>query len=70
MKGVPQDLADALEKAGLSAFFSGCTASHRREYLLWIGGAKKPETRAKRITGAVERISAKRAEEEARARRR
>ncbi|HEX3728664.1 MAG TPA: YdeI/OmpD-associated family protein [Opitutaceae bacterium] len=59
----PPDLAAVLKKAGLAEFFADCTPSHRREYLKWIGEAKKPETRAKRIGQAAERIGAKAAEE-------
>ncbi len=70
MSDVPADLAAALKQNGLDAFFRDCTASHQREYLKWIGEAKKPETRAKRIAGAVQRISAKRDEEVAKQRKR
>ncbi|HVW22423.1 MAG TPA: YdeI/OmpD-associated family protein [Opitutaceae bacterium] len=62
----PPDLAAALQRAGLAGFFAGCTPAHRREYLGWIGEAKKPETRARRIEQAVARIGAKAAEEERR----
>jgi uncharacterized protein YdeI (YjbR/CyaY-like superfamily) len=70
MSSIPSDFADALKQNGLAAFFKGCTPSHQREYLKWIGEAKKPETRAKRIAGAVERISAKRDEEAAKQKKR
>lgn len=70
MSNVPPDFAVALKQNGLDAFFKDCTASHQREYLKWIGEAKKPETRAKRIAGAVERITAKRDEEAAKQKKR
>jgi len=64
---VPKDLAAALKAGGLEEFFAGCTNSHRREYLKWIDEAKRPDTRQKRIELAVIAISAKSAEEAARA---
>ena len=70
MPDIPSDFAAALKQAGLDAFFRDCTAPHQREYLKWIGEAKKPETRAKRIADAVVRISAKRDEEMAKQKKR
>ena len=66
MDAVPNDFENALKANGLDEFFSGCTGPHRREYLQWIQGAKRPETRAQRIQQAVKMISKKRAEEAAR----
>ncbi len=63
MSQIPSDLAAALEKAGLAAFFAACTAAHQREYLKWIAEAKRPETRTARITRAVKMIAEKRAKE-------
>ncbi|HVT92633.1 MAG TPA: YdeI/OmpD-associated family protein [Bryobacteraceae bacterium] len=63
MKDVPADLTEALEKAGLAEFFRDCTPAHRREYVQWIVGAKKPETRASRIAQAVKMIAVKKAQE-------
>jgi uncharacterized protein YdeI (YjbR/CyaY-like superfamily) len=60
----PPDLATALAKAGLAEFFAGCTASHRREYLKWIGEAKKPETRVARVEKTVAMIAERHAREE------
>lgn len=68
MAKTPPDLVAALKEAGLADFFADCTASHQREYLKWIGEAKKPETRSKRIQQAVKALAAKCAEELARAR--
>ena len=70
MNKIPPDLTAALKAAGLDAFFAGCTANHQREYLKWIDEAKKPETRAARIQKSVQMISAKRAEEASRQKRR
>jgi uncharacterized protein YdeI (YjbR/CyaY-like superfamily) len=70
MSDIPADFAAALKQNGLDAFFRDCTPSHRREYLKHISEAKRPETRAKRIAGAVERIAKKRDEESARIKKR
>ncbi|MBN8265222.1 MAG: YdeI/OmpD-associated family protein [Xanthomonadales bacterium] len=50
----PPELAAALAqapaaKAAFDAFPPGC----RREYIEWIAGAKRPETRARRVSEAV-----------------
>jgi uncharacterized protein YdeI (YjbR/CyaY-like superfamily) len=63
MAVTPPDLALALTKAGLADFFTGCTASHRREYLQWIDAAKRPETRKRRIDEAVAMLAKKQAGE-------
>lgn len=55
---VPDDLATALEEAGLRKVFDGLSYSHRREHVNAINDAKKPETRARRITKALEMLRA------------
>ena len=67
MIDLPKDFADALKHAGLAAFFADCTNAHRNEYLKWIAGAKRPETRKARIGKAIKMLSEKRAEEDERA---
>lgn len=67
MTDIPEDLATALKKTGLTEFFAGCTGPHQREYLKWIGEAKRPETRAKRIDQAMVMLGKKCVEEAARA---
>ena len=67
MNATPPDLADALKAAGLSEFFAECTMAHRREYVKWIGEAKRAETRKVRIGKAIEMLSAQRMKENARA---
>jgi len=57
MPEIPRDFAEALQAAGLAAFFADCTAAHQREYLKWINEAKRPETRNKRIAQAVQMIA-------------
>jgi uncharacterized protein YdeI (YjbR/CyaY-like superfamily) len=36
--------------------FAALAFTHRREYVLWVEGAKRPETRARRVAGTVERL--------------
>ncbi len=55
---VPEDFARELStkhaaKATLEAF----APSHRREYLEWVGEAKRAETREKRIAQAIEMLA-------------
>lgn len=52
---VPQDFAAALREAPKAkATFDGFTEAQRRDYLEWIVGAKRDETRAKRIATTLE----------------
>lgn len=52
---VPQDLAAALrDNPAAGRFFDGLAPSYRYEYLEWITGAKRDETRGKRIAQAIE----------------
>lgn len=52
---VPPDLAAALDAAPRArAVFEGFAPSHRREYIEWITGAKRAETRAGRVAQTVE----------------
>lgn len=51
---VPPELAAALaEDAAASAHFDAFPPGARRDYCEWIGEAKRPETRAKRVAEAV-----------------
>jgi uncharacterized protein YdeI (YjbR/CyaY-like superfamily) len=68
MSQLPEDLVEALKEAGLAAFFAECTDAHRNEYLKWIGEAKRPESRKARIDKAMQMLARKRAEENARVR--
>ncbi len=55
---VPDDLAAALAgNAAAKATLDSFAPSHRREYLEWIVGAKRPETREKRIATAIAQLS-------------
>ena len=54
---VPHDLAAALGAAPEAAdYFAGLSYSHKRAYVEWIEGAKKPETRARRSAQAIEML--------------
>lgn len=51
---VPRDLAVALSAdARARATFDGLAFSHRKEYVAWITGAKREETRAARVARTV-----------------
>ena len=55
----PADLAAGLSaNAAASATWGTMSPSHRKEYVSWIEDAKKPETRARRITSSVEMMAA------------
>ena len=55
---VPTDLIEALNKNKRARKnFHAFSPSHKKRYLIWISGAKRPETRKKRIGEAVELIS-------------
>lgn len=55
---VPTDFAAALKKANARAAFDALAFSHRKEHVRAIEEAKAPETRARRIAKAVEKILA------------
>jgi antitoxin component of MazEF toxin-antitoxin module len=51
---VPDDLAAALaEQSAARQFFEGLTDSQRKTFVLSVTSAKKPETRERRVAGAV-----------------
>jgi bifunctional DNA-binding transcriptional regulator/antitoxin component of YhaV-PrlF toxin-antitoxin module len=54
---VPPELARALETAPEAKdAFEGLAFTHRREYAEWVSGAKKQETRNRRVGRAVEML--------------
>ena len=54
---VPPDLAEALvADAAAAETFDRLSYTHRRDYVLWITQAKRPETRARRVTDALDRL--------------
>lgn len=52
----PALLAALAEDDAARTGFDGLAPSHRKEYARWIAGAKKDETRDKRVACAVERL--------------
>jgi hypothetical protein len=55
---VPVDLRRALAAAPRSqAQWSSITAAARRDWILWITTARRPETRARRIAGACDMLA-------------
>ncbi len=56
---VPDDMQLALQEAGLSDVFSQLAFTHRKEYVVAVLEAKRPETRSKRIQKAVEQLAQK-----------
>ncbi len=57
---VPQDLSDALaQKPGATAAFEALSYSTRKEYVRQVESAKAQETRQRRITNIVAKLSEK-----------
>jgi uncharacterized protein YdeI (YjbR/CyaY-like superfamily) len=54
---VPSDLTAALARTGLTETFASLPYTHRREYVQWVDGAKRPETRTRRVEQTVARLS-------------
>lgn len=54
---VPPDLGAALAASpAAGAAFGRLAYTHQREYVDWIVEAKRPETRARRVAGTVDRL--------------
>jgi hypothetical protein len=54
----PADLAEKLAAAPqAAAYFAKLAYTHQREYVRWLEGAKKPETRARRLAETVEMLT-------------
>ena len=54
---VPDDLARALERQpGAKAAFEALSYSNRKELVAWVEGAKRPETRERRIAEVGRRL--------------
>jgi uncharacterized protein YdeI (YjbR/CyaY-like superfamily) len=55
---MPEDLQKALDaNPAASRHFSEFSPAARREYVEWVGDAKRPETRARRVAEAMEWIA-------------
>lgn len=53
---VPEDLAAALEAAGVTAAFEAAAPSRRKEFVRQVESAKAAETRTRRITAIVTQL--------------
>ncbi|TDV54925.1 YdeI/OmpD-associated family protein [Actinophytocola oryzae] len=53
----PDDLAAAIDEAGLRPSWDRLSYTHQRESAEAVESAKKPETRARRIQGVIARLS-------------
>ena len=57
---VPKDLASALKKSkGAAAGWEKLSYTHRKEHVLAIEEAKKPQTRARRVANALKMLAAR-----------
>ena len=55
---LPDDVLSALRRdRNAQKAFDALSFSHRREYVQWIEGAKRQETRSRRITQMLERLT-------------
>lgn len=62
---LPKDVMQAMKPyKGLDKFFESMAFSHRKEYLVEIAGAKKPETRQRRIDKMIEMLLNRQMEKE------
>ncbi len=57
--GVPEDLAKALRSERLTTAWESLSFTRRKELATGIAGAKRPETRAKRLEQAIAEVSGK-----------
>ena len=55
---VPAQFEKLIKKEGLLPVFEKLSYTHRKEYCRWITGAKKEETRLKRLRKAIEMLKA------------
>ena len=53
---VPEDLIQALEVAGVAGAFERISFTRKKEIASRVAGAKKPETRQRRIQAAIEEL--------------
>lgn len=54
---VPDDLAAALAEAGVRETFDALAFTRRKEHVVWVEGAKRAETRARRVAATVDKMS-------------
>ncbi len=56
---VPEDLAEALKKAGLTDVFANMSFTHHKEYVKAVKDTKREETRIRRIEKTIEMLTEK-----------
>jgi uncharacterized protein YdeI (YjbR/CyaY-like superfamily) len=56
---IPSDFRKLMVKHKLLNYFEGLAYSHRKEYVQWIEGAKREETRQRRLETAISKLIAK-----------
>jgi hypothetical protein len=54
---VPQDLADALDTAGLRGAFDALAPSHRKAHVTSVESAKAADTRTRRIAAVLQKLA-------------
>ncbi len=54
---MPDDVREALESRNLTAAYEDRPAYQRNDYLAWIAGGKRPETRQKRMEQMLEELT-------------
>ena len=57
LQPLPDDVRHALESRNLMTAYEARPAYQRNDYLLWFAGAKRPETREKRISQMLEELA-------------
>lgn len=53
---MPPEIAEALEARGLRAAYDARPPYQRNDYLAWIGRAKRPDTRARRLAQMLDEL--------------
>ncbi len=53
----PEDLARALDDAGIRETFDALSFTHRKEHVRAVTDAKRPETRQRRIDGVIAKLT-------------
>ncbi len=56
---IPDDVKKSFKIAKILTYFESLAYSHRKEYMMWITDAKKEETRLKRISQSIEKLTSK-----------
>ena len=57
LQPMPDDVREALESRDLMAAYEARPAYQRNDYLGWFTGARRPETRAKRIRQMLDELA-------------